>query len=387
MRFEDLRPMNPCLVELRTNLDQAKAFDLRVLHFGLLLHWRSQEMGQVHERVSFHPFRSDAEGADRRDGEPLEMPGVAVNRERMLQERGEPTELNRQLVRSSVFKITIEPINPLGQPALQQVFLLVKARSGRSMSQPLGLTLHFGPRGESSVGCQGEGADPQRIWAAEAWQHSRTAKVPYRGSISEYTQAYERHLSATVQGPDADPGKNAGAGPGIGSEAPPPPPPPPPPGPTLPVGSPPTPARAAGPGLVRQVTPVPAAPVLPSSPRLPVWQLGFAFAVSAVAGALAFFWLFAVAERVQIGIRPTTSALAREAQEFNRTLDERLCAMTLKAVVSGPMTPAKSAVIVSDVIKDKRALDSKMQAVGLAPVDLAESQVRARVEECLRKVR
>ena len=173
--------MNIYSVELQVHPGFAESFDLDTVHYGLVVHWRDISGTGTREVVEFRPFRSEG------GGDPIEMPGVRVDRERLEFERGHDTDIDRRLIRRSVFKVEFASSQPLGRSTLQRAFIVVKAKGGSAFSSRLGLTLHLTQSSSRAVECHADGPEPQLLWATGEWKDDTTLSTnSFHGDIAAY---------------------------------------------------------------------------------------------------------------------------------------------------------------------------------------------------------
>ena len=185
--------MESCSVELHVAPGMAGDFDLSEVHYGLLVHWRVPSGTGTRETVEFWPFRSEK-------GEPIEHPGVSIDRLRVETERGHDTDLDHRLVRSSVFALEFAEGKPLGKPQLQQAYVLVKAKSGHVISENLAMSVHVSTGPPGPIQCRDEGPTPIRLWAKGQWNGTNALEgLQFLGNLAEYVAAIKKRLNDIVR--------------------------------------------------------------------------------------------------------------------------------------------------------------------------------------------
>ena len=171
--------------ELQVAEGLADDFDLRSLHYGILLHRRRAVGTAVVEEFEYRAL-VDA------NGNPLQLPGIAPDDERIEFERGHGSALDRRLVRRSAFSFAPSAATGQGVGSLQEVFLAVKPKKGSSFQPALGLKWVGGPNLKPKV-CPPDGLPAIRIWCTEEWQDRHFADaVAYDGDLAAWVEALGR---------------------------------------------------------------------------------------------------------------------------------------------------------------------------------------------------
>ena len=194
--------MSTLSIELRVSPGLAHGFDLSSVHYGLLLHWREPAGTSTRDVLHFHSFRSEV-------GDLLACADVQVDRDRLEFERGDGTDLDTRLVRLSVFKVELDGVSPLGRPALQQVYVLAKAKGKSVLTTALGLSLFISKGNAIDVRhCVGSGAPLQSIWATSEWLNSKVVEtIPYQGDIEAFVKDIQAAINKIVT--DAEEARHA----------------------------------------------------------------------------------------------------------------------------------------------------------------------------------
>ena len=177
--------------ELQVAEGLADDLDLRSLHYGLLLH-RRRAVGTVVIEEFEYCALVDA------NTNPLQLPGIVPDDERIEFERGHGSALDRRLVRRSAFRFAPSPATGQGVGSLQEVFLIVKPQKGSSFQPALGLKWVGGPELRPMV-CPPEGLPAVRIWCTEEWQdHHFVDAVPYEGDLAAWAEALSRRAALAL---------------------------------------------------------------------------------------------------------------------------------------------------------------------------------------------
>ena len=171
--------------ELQVAEGLADDLDLRSLNYGILLHRRRAVGTAVIEEFEYRAL-VDA------NSNPLQLPGIAPDDERIEFERGHGSALDRRLVRRSAFRFAPSPATGQGVGSLQEVFLVVKPKKSSTFQPALGLKWIGGPELAPKV-CPPQGLPALRVWCTEEW-HDRhfVEAVPYDGDIVAWAEALGR---------------------------------------------------------------------------------------------------------------------------------------------------------------------------------------------------
>lgn len=183
--------MSIATTELQVAEGLADGLDLRALHYGVLLHRRRAVGTAVIEEFEYRAL-VDA------NTNPLQLPGIVPDDERIEFERGHGSALDRRLVRRSAFRFAPSAATGQGVGSLQEVFLVVKPQKGSSFQPALGLKWVGGPELTPKV-CPPEGLPAVRIWCTEEWQdHHFVDAVPYEGDLAAWAEALSRRATAEL---------------------------------------------------------------------------------------------------------------------------------------------------------------------------------------------
>ena len=177
--------------ELQVSAGLANDYDLRTLHYGILLHRRRMDGKGVREVFEYRAFIDS-------NTNPLRSLGIEPDDDRIDFERGHGTALDERLVRRSAFRFAPTAATGQGEGALQQVFVVLKPKNGSSFQPALGLKLVCGPDLPPRT-CPPEGLPPVRVWCTEDWQgRVFVDAVPYKGDITDWAEALGRHAEAAL---------------------------------------------------------------------------------------------------------------------------------------------------------------------------------------------
>ena len=177
--------------ELHVSAGLANDYDLRTLHYGILLHWRRTDGKGVREVIEYRAF-VDA------NTNPLRLNGIEPDDERIDFERGHGTVLDERLVRRSAFRLAPRATPGQAEGALQQVFVVLKPKNGSSFQPALGLKWVCGPD-LPPLTCPPEGLSPVRVWYMEDWRDCAFVDaVPYQGDVTEWVEALGRRAEGAL---------------------------------------------------------------------------------------------------------------------------------------------------------------------------------------------
>lgn len=177
--------------ELQVSAGLANDYDLRTLHYGILLHWRRADGTGVREVFEYRAFVDS-------NTNPLRLNGIEPDDDRIDFERGHGTALDDRLVRRSAFRFAPKATPGQASGALQQVFAVLKPKKGSSFHPALGLKWVCGPDLPPRT-CPPEGLPPIRVWYTDDWRDRVFVdEVPYHGDVTEWAEALGRRAEAAM---------------------------------------------------------------------------------------------------------------------------------------------------------------------------------------------
>ena len=177
--------------ELQVSAGLANDFDLRTLHYGVLLHWRRADAGGVREVLEYREFVDS-------NTNPLRLLGIEPDDDRIEFERGHGTALDELLVRRSAFLLAPKATPGQAEGSLQQVFAVLKPKKGNNFQAALGLTWVCGPD-LAPRACPPEGPPPIRVWYTQDWRDcSFIDSVPFQGDVSQWAEALGRRAQKAL---------------------------------------------------------------------------------------------------------------------------------------------------------------------------------------------